>query len=389
MKAKGSVSHTSKEDRVSEEVCDDGPTDGTDEVLSAVMEEVPNDVPTVASDGTRRNSATPYHFPLIQTVIVGLLGIWIFFALVGYDLWFKRDVRIQVKHSETTSLAADIFLWGANLEESSGLEMKTEGSCYPIPIRWQPTEVEGGLRYTIPLRDPCKRSHFKWKFQQSVLFGISSWKPERVFSTTLEGITEMELVDTVFAPDPVTNLRQHQTDMLRWKKSLCAEKYVVRVMGNPIKEFETTTNWIQLNLPDHCEEIPVEVEAYSGDQGSPAVPALFNPCASEKDEDGEPASWVKASSLLSKKEQQKKPCAPFASSEQFDGITVIKYIIIFLVSIIMIVVIRDFVTYPEHSRPAIPTILTSMIRSEKSFQKMVQCIALQCVTLDIQDGGSV
>ena len=315
MKAKGSVSHTSKEDRVSEEVCDDGPTDGTDEVLSAVMEEVPNDVPTVASDGTRRNSATPYHFPLIQTVIVGLLGIWIFFALAtqGYDLWFERDVRIQVKHSETTSLAADIFLWGANLEESSGLEMKTEGSCYPIPIRWQPTEVEGGLRYTIPLRDPCKRSHFKWKFQQSVLFGISSWKPERVFSTTLEGITEMELVDTVFAPDPVTNVRQHQTDMLRWKKSLCAEKYVVRVMG---KEFETATNWIQLNIPDHCEEIPVEVEAYSGDQGSPAVPALFNPCASEKDEDGDPARWVKASALLSIKENQDNVCVPFAGSEQ-------------------------------------------------------------------------
>ena len=303
---------------------------------------------------------------LRAAVIIGFLS---FLGPLTYYLYvLEKDVAIKAKYFEPASLAADIFLWGAILEESSGLEMKTEGSCHPIPIRWPPTEEEGGLRYNVPLRAPCQKNHFKWTLNKQIVpagpFSPNSWKLVKELTTTLEGVTEADLVDTLFTPDPVSNLRQDKEHLLRWTSSPCAEKYVVRVMGNPIQEFETATNLIQLNLPDHCEEIPVEVEAYSGDQRSPAVPVLFSPCASEKDEDGEPASWVKASSLLSKKEQQKKPCAPFASSEQFAGITVIKYIIIFLVSIIMIVVIRDFVTYPEHSRPAIPTILTSMIRSE-------------------------
>ena len=36
----------------------------------------------------------------------------------------------------------------------------------------------------------------------------------------------------------------------------------------------------------------------------------------EKDEDGDPARWVKASALLSIKENQDKVCVPFAGSEQ-------------------------------------------------------------------------
>lgn len=267
-------------------------------------------------------------------VIIGFLS---FLGLLTYNLYvLKWYVGIKAKYFEPTSLAADIFLWGATLEESVGLEMKTEGSCHPIPIRWQPTEVEGGLRYNVPLRAPCQKNHFKWTLNKQIVpagsFTPNSWKLVKELTTTLEGVTEADLVDTLFTPDPVSNLRQDKKDLLRWTSSPCAEKYVVRVMGNPIQEFETATNWIQLNIPDHCEEILVEVETYSGDQGSPAVPILFNPCASEKDEDGEPASWVKASSLLSKKEQQKKPCAPFAiSGPTFLVMGILAVLVVFMI----------------------------------------------------------
>ena len=256
---------------------------------------------------------------LYTTAIIGFLS---FLGPLTYYLYvLEKDVAIKAKYFEPASLAADIFLWGATLEESSGLEMKTEGSCHPIPIRWPPTEVEGGLRYNVPLRAPCQKNHFKWTLNKGILntdpLNPYSWKlVVKELTTTLEGVTEADLVDTLFTPDPVSNLRQDKKDLLRWTSSPCAEKYLVRVMGNPIQEFETATNLIQLNLPDHCEEIPVEVEAYSGDQGSPAVPALFNPCASEKDEDGDPARWVKASALLSIRENQDKVCVPFAGSEQ-------------------------------------------------------------------------
>jgi hypothetical protein len=250
---------------------------------------------------------------LFATLIIGFLS---FLGPLTYNLYvWGKDVAFKAKYSEPTSLAADIFLWGATLEESAGLEMKTEGSCHPIPIRWPPTEEEGGLRYNVPLRAPCQKNHFKWTLNKQIVpagpFIPNSWKLVKELTTTLEGVTEAALVDTLFTPDPVSNLRQDKEHLLRWTSSPCAEKYVVRVMGNPRQEFETATNWILLNLPDHCEEIPVEVEAYSGDQRSPAVPALFNPCASEKDEDGEPASWVKASLLLSKKEEQKKTMCAF------------------------------------------------------------------------------
>ena len=247
------------------------------------------------------------------------------FAFFGFCLllasWWrwccnKVDIRILSKHSPTRPayaeiilLAADIILLGTEIIPNLGkdygrfvgLKMEAEGSC-PIQILWSPDKIEGGLRYEIPLPAPCLTNHFNWTIEHPT--GTLT-----ELSTILEGQSKSELKSSDFAPEHVSNVRQAGTQMLRWTRSPCADKYVVRVEGDPTQQFVTEENWINLNTFDTCEEVLVVVKAHSGEQSSlPSVPAPFNPCANEKDLDGELASWMKKNLIISQREQGKPKC---------------------------------------------------------------------------------
>jgi len=208
-------------------------------------------------------------------------------------------IRVQSKHSTAGSSIAEITLWGAPKEWSVGLEMKHEDIC-PIPILWPATDIEGGLRYEIPLRAPCQRNQFKWTVRHPT-------GTLEEFSTILEGKSRNEIESSQFVPDAVSNVRQAGTQMLRWTRSPCADKYVVRVEGDPTQQFVTEENWIFLN--SSCEEVRVVVEAHSGENRSPpSVSAPFNPCTSERGPDGDLTSWMKENLFISQREQRPPKC---------------------------------------------------------------------------------
>merc|ERR1712107_627521 len=57
----------------------------------------------------------------------------------------------------------------------------------------------------------------------------------------------------------------------------------------------------------NCEKIHLEVEAHSGEQRSPSsIPALFDPCAKERDPNGEPSALMKQNIFISQREGRGK-----------------------------------------------------------------------------------
>merc|ERR1719447_470789 len=119
-------------------------------------------------------------------------------------------LRIESKHSYNGHAFAEVILWGADREWSIGLEMETEGSC-PFPILWPPTQIEGGLRYEIPLAAPCLRNQFKWTIQDPTGF-------HKELRTILEPKSKTEVERSDLIPNHVSEVRQAGAQTLQWTR---------------------------------------------------------------------------------------------------------------------------------------------------------------------------
>jgi len=256
----------------------------------------------------QHDKAEATNLPLLSMTVAGLIIVLLCVSLACILRMSPRTAspvfQMESTHSpegSSSALLKLVFVQGQSSVQSVNCEIETEGRC-PIPIRWLPTPIDRELRYDIPIQAPCKKNRFKCTVTDKT-------GDTQTQTNTLEAKKASDIKSSSFVPDHVRHVRQAGKDLFQWTPSPCADKYLVRVVGDPTLQFVTEENRIILNISSNCEKIPLEVEAHSGEQSSPpSVQVVFDPCASERDPDGELSPWMKQHIFVSQIEDRATMC---------------------------------------------------------------------------------